>query len=321
MTGVSKIFAAVLLVAGIVLAVVAYYLASRPAPAPAPVPAPVATVPASSEPATPAAKYPVVLAASDLPAGTRLESKSLKVQQWPVSLAQGYAKPEELVGQVVRLDIKAGEPITGQMLAQGLARQLHAGERAVAVPVDEIVGAGNRVMPGDMVDVFFALEKGQEVQGSQVRLLQSRVRVLAYGVDSIDGPPVVSDKPVVQRAGSQVPARSALLAVPVERVNELMLASRSGHLQLALRAPDDEALPDRDLFAPRQPVMAVRAGLTAEQREALEAGPNRAYAGDSLAQLDGPAPQPVGRPGIGAGSSGGRTIEILRGDSAQHVRY
>src|SRR3546814_7974755 len=136
--------------------------------------------------------------------------------------------------QVARLDVAVGEPVTGQSLAQGLAQQLHAGERAVAVPVDEIIGAGNRVAPGDLVDIFFALEKDNEVKGSQVRLLQSRVRVLAYGTQSIDGPPVASDKPVVQRNVSPPPDKSALLAVPVERVNEMLLASRPGHLQLAL---------------------------------------------------------------------------------------
>ncbi|HYG42924.1 MAG TPA: Flp pilus assembly protein CpaB [Bordetella sp.] len=319
MTGVSKILAAVLLAAGIVLAGLAYYLASRPAPVPAAAPAAVSSTPA--EPRVPQARYPVVLASTGLQAGTRLDADMLKVQQWPVALSQGYAKPEDLVGQVVRLDIAAGEPITSQMLAQGLARQLHAGERAVAIPVDEIVGAGNRVMPGDLVDVFFALEKDQEVQGSQVRLLQSRVRVLAYGEQTIDGPPVEGDKPAVQRSAAPPPARSALLAVPVDRVNELLLASRSGHLQLALRAPDDESLPDRELFAPRQPVIAARAGLTSEQRAALEEGPNRAFAGDSLAQLDGPAPQPVKRSSAGTGGGGGRTIEVLRGDSAQRVRY
>ncbi|MBO1112383.1 Flp pilus assembly protein CpaB [Bordetella petrii] len=319
MTGVSKILAAVLLAAGIVLAALAYYLASRPAPAPAA--APVAAAPAPARPAAPQASHPVVLAAKALQAGTRLDASMLEVQQWPVALSQGYAQPEALVGEVVRLDIAAGEPVTSQMLAQGLARQLHEGERAVAVPVDEIVGAGNRVMPGDLVDVFFSLQKGQEVQGSQVRLLQSRVRVLAYGAQSIDGPPVEADKPAVQRPVAAPPARSALLAVPVERVNELLLASRSGHLQLALRAPDDETLPDRELFAPRQPVISARKDLTAEQRAALADGVNRAYAGDSLAQLDGPAPQPVKRSAGASSGGGGRSIEILRGDSAQRVRY
>jgi len=321
MTGVSKILAAVLLAAGIVLAALAYYLASRPTPPPAPVAAPVTAAPVQAEPAVPQARHPIVLAAKALEAGTRLEAAMLEVQQWPVALSQGYARPEELVGQVVRLDIAAGEPVTTQMLAQGLARQLHAGERAVAVPVDEIAGAGNRVMPGDLVDVFFSLQKNQEVQGSQVRLLQSRVRVLAYGAQSVDGPPVEADKPAVQRSAAPAPARSALLAVPVERVNELLLASRSGHLQLALRAPDDETLPDRELFAPRQPVISARADLSAEQRAALADGTNRAYAGDSLAQLEGPAPQPARRSAGASSGGGGRSVEILRGDSAQRVHY
>src|SRR5690606_29202591 len=185
MTGVSKILAAVLLAAGVILAALAYYLARQPAPAPA---TPQATAaPAPEQPAAPRATYPVVLAAKDIQAGTRLDIGMLKVQQWPIPLAHGYAKPEELAGQVARLDIAGGEPITNQSLAQGLAQQLRDGERAVAVPVDEIVGAGNRITPGDLVDVFFALEKDNEVKGSQVRLLQSRVRVLAYGAQSIDG--------------------------------------------------------------------------------------------------------------------------------------
>src|SRR5690606_32505894 len=145
---------------------------------------------APPRPAPAVSQYPVVLAATAIAAGTRLEPAMLKVEQWPVSLSQGYARPEDLLGGVARLDIAAGGPVAGPSLAPGLARQRRAGGRAVAVPVDELVGAGNRVMPGDMVDVFFALEKNQEVQGSQVRLLQSRVRVLAYGMQSIDGPPV-----------------------------------------------------------------------------------------------------------------------------------
>jgi len=318
MTGVSKIFAAILLVAGIVLAALAYFLATRPTPAPAPAMA-TSTEQAPVKPAVPEAVHAVVLAESAILAGTRLEAGMFKVVKWPVSLEHGYAKPEDLVGEVARLDIAAGEPVTKQVLAQGLSRQLRAGERAVAVPVDEVVGAGNRVTPGDLVDVFFALKKNDEIEGSQVRLLQSRVRVLAYGVQSIDGPPATDAKSAGQR-GSAAQAKSALLAVPVDDVNELMLASRSGQLQLALRSPEDDIVPDRDLFVPRQPVVPTIANLTPEQREALSSGPNRAYAGDSLVQLGSPEPQPAKRAAT-TGSGAGRTIEVLRGDSAQRVRY
>lgn len=315
MTGVTKILAAVLMVAGIMLAIFAYYLARRPAPPPRPAPA----THVAAEPAAPSAQHPVVLAAKNIPAGTRIGADMLKVEQWPVDLDRGYARPADLVGEVARLDIAAGEPVTKLVLAQGIARQLREGERAVAVPVDEIVGAGNHIAPGDLVDVFFALEKNQEVQGSQVRLLQSRVRVLAYGADSIDGPAAASEKPV-HRSGVPAPARSALLAVPVDHVNELLLASRSGRLQLALRAPGDETLPDRALFVARKPVMPPRPDLTSEQHQALDEAVNRAYAGDSLAQLAGSTPEPVKRSSAVARGEG-RTIEILRGGSAQRVAY
>lgn len=318
MTGVSKIFAAILLLAGVVLAGFSYYLSQRPAPVPAPAP-PSAVADAPVQPAVPAASHPVVLASSNIVAGTRLEKDMLKVQQWPIALTQGYVKVEDVVGEVARLDIAVGEPVTTQLLAQGLSRQLRPGERAIAIAVDEVVGAGNRVAPGDMVDVFFALKKNDEVQGSQVRLLQSRIRVLAYGTQSVDGPPPADDKASPQRA-SAVTARSAVLAVPVADVNELLLATKAGQLQLALRSPEDEVIPDRDLFVQRKSVVPALATLSAEQRESLNDGPNRAYAGDSLAQLDAPAPQ-VAKKALASGSGGGRTIEVLRGDSAQRVRY
>ncbi|MVW79774.1 Flp pilus assembly protein CpaB [Bordetella sp. 02P26C-1] len=323
MTGVSRIFAAILLIAGVVLAALAYYLVRRPAPPPVAAPAPVAQAAAAPvEPPVPQAKYPVVLAATDIQAGTRLEPDMLKVEQWPVALSQGYAQPEALAGEVARLDIAAGEPVTNQLLAQGLSKQLRSGERAVAVPVDEVSGAGNRVMPGDLVDVFFALKKSDEVAGSQVRLLQSRVRVLAYGAQTVDGPPATDAKSQQRGAQTQTQtqARSAILAVPVSDVNELMLASKSGQLQLALRSPVDDEVPDRQLFVARQPVMPTVAGLTAEQRDQLNSGVNRAYAGESLAQLDRPAEEPAKRQAARSGGTG-RTIEIVRGDSTQHVRY
>ena len=247
MSSLSKIIAGVLLAAGLVLAFVAWQLASAPS-APAPVPSgPVATAPATpAEP--PAKRYPVVVAAEPIPAGTRIDAdKMLKVDQWQVALSGGYSSPTPLQGAYVRVDVAAGDPLLPGMLAQGLGRQLKPGERAVAIAVDEVVGGGNRIAPGDLVDVFFMLEKGVEVQGGQARLLQSQVRVLAYGASSVDGP---EEKSALPGPPGQ-PARTAVLAVPVEQVNELMLASRSGRLQLALRPVGDDGKPDTQLFARR----------------------------------------------------------------------
>lgn len=321
MSSLSKIVAGFLLVAGLVLAFVAWRLASAPASPP------VSTSPAPSTPAaaaTPVQLYPVVVAQNPIPAGTRINSESmLTVAEWQAPLSGGYSTKAALEGAVTKVDIAKGDPLLPSLLAQGLARQLKSGERAVAIAVDEVIGGGNRVAPGDWVDVFFMIEKGQEVPGGQARLLQSQVRVLAYGKDSVDGP---EEKSAGQQQGASTqPAKTAVLAVPIEHVNELILASRSGRLQLALRPLNDDSMPDAQLFAQRGTVLPVRADLSPEQREALKQGPNRAFAGESLVQLDGSttaarAPTAPVR-GASSGAGGGRTVEIVRGDKSERVRY
>lgn len=318
MSSLSKIIAGVLLAAGLVLAFVAWRLASEPA-APAPVatgPTAATTAPAPVE--APAKRYPVVVASAAIPAGTRIDGeKMLKVDEWQVALSGSFSSRTPLEGAYARVDIAPGDPVLPSMLAQGLGRQLKPGERAVAIGVDEVVGGGNRIAPGDLVDVFFMVEKGVEIQGGQARLLQSQVRVLAYGAESVDGP---GEKTTLPGPPGQ-PAKTAVLAVPVEQVSELMLASRAGRLQLALRPVGDDAKPDTQLFAQRSAVLPPRPDLTPEQRAQLLTGPNRAYAGESLAQLEGTSPAAKPAPVRAAGGGGGRTVEILRGDKSERVRY
>ena len=98
-----------------------------------------------------------------------------------------------------------------------------------------------------------------------------------------------------------------------------MLASRAGRLQLALRPLGDAGVPDIALFPQRRAAMQARADLTPGQRELLDSGPNRAYGGDTLPQMDGTtlSPRQVAR---GSGG-GGRSVEIVRGDKSERVRY
>lgn len=322
MSSISKIIAGVLLVAGLVLAFLAWRLASHSGPPPAN-PSPVATAPAAT-PAPQVTLHDVVVAKEAIAAGTRIDAATmLTVAQWQVALSNSFNTPAPLEGAVARVDIAAGDPIVPSLLAQGLAKQLKPGERAVGIAVDEVVGGGNRIAPGDLVDVFFMVEKGQEISGGQARLLQSQLRVLAFGKSSVDGP---EEKSVLQQGPGQ-PARTAVLAVPVEQINELILASRAGRLQLALRPVGDDAVPDATLFAKRGTVLPTRADLTPAQREALLTGPNRAFAGDSLVQLEGATPAArapanrVSAPTAGSGGGGGRTVEIVRGDKSERVRY
>ncbi|KDD95638.1 Flp pilus assembly protein CpaB [Bordetella bronchiseptica MBORD762] len=313
MSTVAKIAAAVLALVALGLGYAAFMLATRPAPPP---PKPVVQRASAALPT-----YPVVVAGKPIVAGDRLAADLLKIERWPVQPANGYAESEALLGQMVRQDIPAGEPVTAPMLARGLARHLAPGERAVTIAVDELSGAQNRILPGDLVDVFVVMDRGIEVPGTQTRLLQSRIKVLAYGQRSVDGPPQGEEKPSVAQRG-QPPAapRNAMLAVPVERVNELLLAAKAGRLQLVLRSPEDVDVPDLALFPERAPVLALRAGLTAEQQRDGKDGVNQAYAGEILPQLAGPTAAPVPKPRA-AGGGGGRSIEVVRGGDVQAVRY
>jgi pilus assembly protein CpaB len=138
------------------------------------------------------------------------------------------------------------------------------------------------VEPGDLVDIFITFNSGNEVNDTQARLLMPRVRVLAYGGASLSGPDP-AEASATNRAETQ--ARHAMLAVPVESVNELLLASRSGSLQLVLRAPKDENLPDASLFPEFAGLIPARAGLDADQRDALKLPENRAMAGLGLREF------------------------------------
>ncbi|WP_208621877.1 Flp pilus assembly protein CpaB [Bordetella genomosp. 12] len=313
MNSLTKIAAVFFLLVALALGYLAVRLAMREAPPPPP---PVV----QSAPAPVGKTLAVVVASKDLEAGTRLSEDMLEIAQWPTAPEIAVAEPGLVTGHTLRQAVAKGQPVGPYVLAKGLAAHLEPGERAITIPVDEIVGAQNRIRPGDLIDVFMMIERGPEVSGSQMRLLQSRVKVLAYGRDSVDGP-AEPERAAGGGSGNPAPvARNAMLAVPVAQVNELLLAARSGKLQLALRSPEDTAVPDPSLFVARTPVLAPRANLTPQQKAAVHDGVNMAFAGDGLSQLAGPpAPaQPIAR---APATGGGRSVEVLRGSTVQNVAY
>ncbi|MDG2524442.1 Flp pilus assembly protein CpaB [Stenotrophomonas sp. HITSZ_GD] len=266
----------------------------------------------------------VLVAARDLPAGEPLDANDLRVSQVEAMPPGSYAAPSALVGKILSTPVAAGAIISASMLAHGLALELQPGERAIAVPVDELAGAGNRVVPGDYVDVFMNLKsRAREGDDSQNRLLLSRLRVLSYGAQDLGQPPAPqaagTESPAesgnaradaiaarenggaastASTAGAQ-PARSAVLAVPVAQANRLLLAAQDGKLFLALRHPSDNGSPDESLFPRPRNVLKPRLDLSPELREAAASPENDAYAGidaDALAGREGAPTLPAGVP-------------------------
>ena len=338
----TRIAAIALIALAVLLAVVALMVGRKPA-----------TEAGSSAPVVQADSqtHAVVEAVARLPAGEPISGNGVRLAQRSGPSTGGASDLASVVGRVPVQDISEGTAIGDALLAQGFSLQLRPGERALAVPVDELVAAGNRILPGDFVDVFLNLRSAQSTyngqpEAAQTRLLLSRLRVLSYGQQDIAvaAPATGSENSEAARndprasditgsSSSQTsaskdatqPARSAVLAVPVAEANRLLLGAQQGKLFLALRNPADTGLPDVALFPQTRTVLDPLRGLDAEQQQALQRPENNAFAGidgDALAGRgatsprtgsSAPPPAPAARRSAPRAPSG---IEIIRGDSA-----
>ena len=336
----TRIAAIALIALAVLLAVVALVIGRKPAAAPEST-APIAR--AGAEAIT------VVEAVARLPAGEPISANGVRLARRTGAVAGAPTELAAVVGKVPVQDIAEGSVIERSLLAQGFSLQLRPGERALAVPVDELVGAGNRILPGDFVDVFLNLRSAansysgdQEI--AQTRLLLSRLRVLSYGQQDIavtapapadassnadsaraaDITGASGSRPAAASGDNAQPARSAVLAVPVADANRLLLGAQQGKLFLALRNPADTGLPDLALFPQPRGVLAPARGLDPQQQQALQRPENNAFAGldgDGLAGRGSaaarPGPEaPARAPAARRAAPRATGVEIIRGDAA-----
>src|SRR5438105_106018 len=106
----------------------------------------------------------VVVAANDLPAGTKIEEKDLKLVRLPArDLPEKYvprAGLASVVGRGVVTSIYKGEFILPNKIAganggYGMPAMIPPGMRAVSVRVNEVVGVAGFVQPKTRVDVLW----------------------------------------------------------------------------------------------------------------------------------------------------------------------
>lgn len=139
-----------------------------------------------------------VVAAYDLPAGTRLDSSFIAArdipEQWAASGAFMPEAVDELNGAILVAPLKSGEPIlavhvTHKPVEPPLSLQLAPGRRAITIPVDEISALSGLLQPGDLIDLYVSFPHQQRQVTAP--LLQG-IRVLATGRrlhdhESVDG--------------------------------------------------------------------------------------------------------------------------------------
>jgi pilus assembly protein CpaB len=176
----------------------------------------------------------VIVAASTLEPGTRLDPKDLREIDWPaLKPMQGmFAKLDDCAGRVLISPLLENEPVLEGNLAPkdssvGLSAMIPPGMRGVAVAVNDVVGVAGFVQPGTIVDVLAT--GGLEGQASSLtRTILENIRVLAAGQK------IEPDK---QGTPQTVPV--VTLLVTPDQANLLTLASTQGRIQLALRNSAD----------------------------------------------------------------------------------
>ncbi|MFT4506545.1 Flp pilus assembly protein CpaB [Caballeronia sp. 15711] len=284
MANITRILAVSLIALAVLLGIFAWSISRRP---PAPVPQIVQGQ----------ASFPVVVATRDLPAGKPIDADALTLRMAPSRGTGEFADATGLVGRVPLAAIGANMPLSEANLTTGLADAIASGERAIAVRVDEGNAVGNRVRPGNFVDVFFMLKRDMsaglgtngEVDATQARLLLSRVRVLSFGDATLpgtsDSTDVAANASNAANASRSAGARTAVLAVRTADIDALTLAEGAGRLVLALRNPADTDTAEPLAMAP----------LLASKRMSND-GASRAAAGLSLEALAGAHGERSARP-------------------------
>jgi pilus assembly protein CpaB len=196
--------------------------------------------------AVPTPAKSVMIARTPILRGQLLKPDDLSWEPWPEGgidknyIVIGTRTPEAFSGWVARLPIAAGEPITeAKIVAPGnrgfLAAVLHAGMRAVSVPVSVTSGISGFVFPGDQVDliVTYAIQDtarpgvanaGPLLEHKVSETILRDIRVIAI------------DQRLDSKAGEAVVAKTATFEVTPKESEIIALASEMGKLSLSLRS-------------------------------------------------------------------------------------
>jgi pilus assembly protein CpaB len=247
-----RVAAAVLVVLAILLAVIGFRMANRYASGAQ------QAVQAQAEQQKQAVPQTlVVVATKPLPANKPLDKDAVALVPVAVAPDQYFSNVDDVVSRAPLVDLDKGTPLTPRFFKEGnlLARAIPEGTQALSLKVDDVVGVGGFVSPGDIVDVLVYIRESNADEGStrgnegktsipaQARILLKDVLVLAYE-DRLLQPPKGLEKGLEQDRTQQRRERTAVLAVPRNDTTRVLLGTSLGEVRLALHGqqPEGEAM-------------------------------------------------------------------------------
>jgi pilus assembly protein CpaB len=209
----------------------------------------------------------VIVAARDLPEGTRITEGMLSTRAVPeVNVSTSVVRPEGLeyaISRTLEFPLQAGDPLLwSQFNAVLKNRRLEVAKhgRAYTIPVSDRKSLGGMLVPGDEIDLVLSFNPGAadpkaKPQPQAVTLLQ-RVRLLSVNAVS------AFTRGETRRLASNL----TLLLVP-EEVEVLSLGRACGELTATLRnAADEGTIPRGDVTTQAALISGLRLKALSRKR-------------------------------------------------------
>ncbi|MBT8131102.1 MAG: Flp pilus assembly protein CpaB [Gammaproteobacteria bacterium] len=175
----------------------------------------------------------VVTASMSIPFATKVEARHLKLTEVPAGvLPEGaFLEVEDVEGKVSTTRIARGEILVAERFAahtrgSTLAALVAENMRAVTVRVDDVIGVGGFLLPGNTVDVL-AARTGRDRRAITETIL-TNIKVLAV------------DQTAATEENDPVIVRAVTLEMTPKQAEKLVKARTEGSIQLTLRNPDEE---------------------------------------------------------------------------------
>ena len=177
----------------------------------------------------------VMVAAMEIPFGTKVEGRHLRTITLPDGAAVGnhFDKADQVIGLIALQKLIPGEILlkerfAGRDAGSTLAAIVRPDMRAVTVRVDDVIGVAGFLLPGNHVDVVAARMVDQQHQRAESHTVLHDLNVLAVDQTANQD----KDQPVVVHA--------VTLEVTPKQAEILVKAREEGRIQLTLRNPLDQ---------------------------------------------------------------------------------
>lgn len=182
-------------------------------------------------------RQPIVVAALELEPGRIIKDTDLKLKLIEDSWRNEFQfdKPELVIGKVTTSMIYQDEPITQQRVSlpgegSTLAALISEDKRAVTIRVNDVIGVGGFLLPGNKVDVMNTVSYGRNSANTNTILKDIKVLAVDQTAKTSDNKPII--------------VRAVTLEVSPKDAEKLLTAKSKGDIQLALRNPHQEDKPE-----------------------------------------------------------------------------